>query len=185
MASEKYKMIPEVVEQILNGKSEEGLRAWFEQVDRIRRSIVNISTLIERVNESPNAYYGVLPFDGSLVLCESYGNPHCFYTPLGKWAITGGGWNDGKEATDLLDSLGIKWTRIKEPVDNTEGSFGGLIQIDEDQCGNKYPPVNPEIAFNMNPFYFTTGKNIFYDYHTSTGLFERINQSDLLRKERD
>ena len=38
MASEKYKMLPEVVEQILNGKSEEGLRAWFEQVDRIRRS---------------------------------------------------------------------------------------------------------------------------------------------------
>ena len=181
----KYKIIPEVVEQILNGKSEEGLKAWFEQVDRLRRVIIGNSSLIERLNESPNSYYGVTPFDGSLILCESYGNPQCFYTPLGKWSMSGGGCNDGKEATDILNELGIKWTRIKEPVVNNMGQFGGLIQIDEDHFGNKYTPVDMEMAYNLNILFGMDGTKLCYDYQTSAGLFERINTSDLLRSGRD
>ena len=71
---EKIELTPEqAIIGILSGKSTDGLRAWFEQVDRVRRAIVGVSSLIERLNEAPNPYYGVVPFDGSLVLCESYG----------------------------------------------------------------------------------------------------------------
>lgn len=178
------KVIPEITCQILNGKSKKDLSIWFEQVDKLRRTIFNCTTLIERLNESPNPYYGVIPFDGSLILCESYGNPQCFYTPLGKWSITGGGFSNGKEAEDILNELGIKWTRLKFPTINEMGQFGGLIQIDEDQFGNNYPPISSGLGFNMDPFFFEDGKKVFYDYYTSVDLFEKINKGNLLRLEK-
>ena len=184
---EKMELTPEqVIIQILTGKSIDSLRAWFEQADRVRRAIVGVSTLIERLDEAPNPYYGVVPFDGSLVLCESYGNPSHFFTTLGKWNITGGGCNYGKEATDILNELGIKWTRLKEPEIHIQGLFGGVIQIDEDHFGNKYPPVSEMVLFHLGEtFNYASGDKIYFGYYPSKKLFTEINQSDLLRKERN
>lgn len=96
---------------------------------------------------------------------------------------------DNKEL--ILDTIskmvevGIKWTRIKEPVVNNMGQFGGLIQIDEDHFGNKYPPVDMEMAYNLNILFGMDGTALCYDYYTSKSLFERINTSDLLRRGQD
>lgn len=180
----KYNVDQFQLEEILNGKSVDGLRAWFNQVDRLRRAIVHKTSMFERLNETPNPYYGVLPFDGSLILCESYEYPQCFYTPLGKWAITGGGFCDGKTAEVILNELGIKWTRLSKPSITDMGQFGGLIQIDEDHFGNKYTPVNQELGFNISIMH-NEGNEIRRDYHTSMYLFDLINTSDLLRNEKE
>lgn len=109
-----------------------------------------------------------------------------FLLHLGKWNITGGGCNYGKEATDILNELGIKWTRLKEPEIHIQGLFGGVIQIDEDQFGNKYPPVSEMVWFHLGEtFNYASGDKIYFGYYPSKILFTEINRSDLLRKERN
>ena len=134
------------IAEILNGRTMEELEQHFVKVDKIRKSIADVTTMITRLYETPNSYYGVLPFDGSLILCESYNSPHTFYTPLGKFGITGGGCSNGVITEDILKQLGIKYTRLTEMQVSKNGCFGGLIQIDEDQFGNIYPPVDKSLA---------------------------------------
>lgn len=170
-------------EDLLNGQTIEDLESWFLKVDNLRRSIVKVSSMFERLNESPNPFYGVIPFTGSLLLNESYDSPSEFFTPLGKWKILGGGFSDGKTAESILDELGIKWTRLEKPEVTKMGVFGGVIQIDEDQFGNKYPPLDSGVE-TLNDIFSIIKENIIrLDYDFAENLFKEINKTDLLRHE--
>lgn len=194
MSKDFVEEFKEEVLEILNGHTLEELTEYFKKVDKLRRSIIGRSSLFERLNEHPNCFYGVVPFDGSLVVCENYGNLNRFYTPLGKWSITGGGCNDGKSSEDILKELGIKYTRLTDQVAVPNGVFGGIIQIDEDQFGNIYPEFNKKYLINTD--ISTNGELAKVDFKLANSfganryLFDLINtdaggEGDLLRKERN
>lgn len=147
------------VEKFLTDKKIDDLIEYFKNIDILRRSITNASGLIERLGETPNPFYGVIAFNGSLVLNEYYRCPSEFYTPLGKWKMTGGGGALG-DTISLLNSLGIKWTRLTSEVNDASGCYGGTIQIDEDQFGNKYSPYNEfdiikNLSYEANSYLFS------------------------------
>lgn len=183
----------ENITKVLNGKTLDELNQYFHNIDKLRRAIFHDTTLIERLNESPNPFYGVVPFNGCLLLEEYYSGPSGFYTPLGKWKITGGGFADGRRTEDNLNSLGIKWTRLMEPIIDNNGVHGGILQIDEDQFGNKYPAFDNSCGFRINPLkcalYEESGKILSVHYETGKALFAAINNfggdENLLRKEKD
>lgn len=173
------------IKEIIGKKTIEDLENHFLKIDKLRKSIVEVSTLFPRLTDTPNPFYGVIPFDGSLILCESYNNPSSFYTPIGKFSITGGGCSEGYTTIDILEQLGIKYTRLTEMVVSKNGCFGGLIQIDEDQFGNIYPPVDTTISINGGIFgeeYYDlehTDKEtlaIKVDYHACQYLFTKIEE---------
>ena len=158
---ENTKLDLEVEEFLNDGEIGEidDLIEYFKKVDILRRSIIGASEQIKRLNESPNPFYGVIPFDGSLVLNEYYRCPSEFYTPLGKWKMSGGGGMLG-DTISLLNSLGIKWTRLTSEVNDESGCFGGTIQIDEDQFGNKYSPYKEiknmrKLSYEANSYLFS------------------------------
>lgn len=182
------------IAEILNGKTMEDLENHFVKVDKIRKAIADNTTMFTRLYETPNSFYGVLPFDGSLILSESYGSPNAFYTPLGKFGITGGGCSNGVVTEDILNKLGIKYTRLSDMKVTKNGCFGGLIQIDEDHLGNVYPPVDKTIALLGGIFgeeyvemeeVSDNNRHIVRDFSVAHYIFDKIEEKHKLLERRE
>lgn len=182
------------IAEILNGKTMEDLENHFIKVDKLRKSIADVTTMFTRLYETPNSFYGVLPFDGSLILSESYGSPNTFYTPLGEFGITGGGCSNGVVTEDVLKQLGIKYTRLSDMKVTQNGCFGGLIQIDEDQFGNIYPPVDKSLALLGGIFgeeyvqledVSDNNRHIVRDFSVAQYIFNKIEEKHHLLERRE
>lgn len=107
----------------------------------IRKWLLDETTLIPRLNESPNHYYGHT-MDG-LVLIEYYGTPSKIGTPYGEWSLSGGGCDNKEEQwrEAAKQKLGLVLLQ-DEYYDNNEmsgGTVGPVWGITKDLNGNDLP----------------------------------------------
>ena len=155
--------------------------------------IINHSKNYKNINVSqgftswptPNPYYNVIPFDGSIIVEFGYGCMDDFHTPMGKWStLTNWSymWNEMEQFNkEISEKFGI--VEFRELISNNYGEFGPYCYLTRDVHGNEIPkPSFLPVKYGKYCDYALKCKNKDYDI---MDLYQKWNKYWHLVKPRE
>lgn len=148
----------------------------YRRAKDIRKWLVEISGLIPRLNESPNAYYNCT-IDG-LTLVQYYGGPSLVGTPFGGWAATGGGClKDFDWFEKAKERLGLEV--LLEEHTNRQGHYGPVHAITRDLDGEPLPKTDWRLS-RIVMVGIESESAFGYRFHDLSSLKERYIAAGLM-----
>lgn len=138
-----------------------------KHASEIRKYLFNLTTYIPR-NESPNPYYGRT--EEGLVLIQYYGCPGSIGTPIGKWAVDGGGCDYKRNWFEIAKPV-LDLVEIQPIIINDMGEFGPIHAITKSLDGTILP--SPKHKFEFNGLSFISCINCIDDSLSCSELFEK------------